>query len=81
MLNNHCHGVTAQLQLVNIIIIIIINAQTTSGGEPTRDLTLFALRESWPEISMQLEGPETCHLDMPSWFSLVFKKTLKLFRI
>jgi hypothetical protein len=24
MLNNHCHRVTAQLQLINIIIIIII---------------------------------------------------------
>ena len=25
MRNNHCHRVTAQLQLINIIIIIIIN--------------------------------------------------------
>ena len=39
MLNNHCHQVTTQLQLINIIIIIIINTGQTSmppvGFEPT----------------------------------------------
>jgi hypothetical protein len=34
VLNDHCHRVTTQLQLINIIIIIIIIIQTCSQGLP-----------------------------------------------
>jgi hypothetical protein len=55
----------------------LYNGKTTNGWEPIWDLTLFALRDSWPEISTHLKGSATGHLEKPSWFSLFFKKTLK----